>query len=73
MSLLERLRYILEVVRPPAPVVLNALSILIRIARHSQEATHEIIKCPRLMQTVITEFLPLASWKSQGKNIFLSL
>ncbi|XP_072027596.1 RNA polymerase II-associated protein 1-like [Amphiura filiformis] len=66
MNVLERLRYILEVVRPPAPVVLNALAILIRIARHSQEATNEIMKCPRLMQTVFAEFLPLASWKSQG-------
>ena len=58
----------LEVVRPSAPVVLNALAVLIRVARHSQKATHEIMKCPRLMKTIFTEFLPLATWKSQGEN-----
>lgn len=35
MQGLPRLRYILEVMRPPPRVVLDILEILIRIARHS--------------------------------------
>ncbi|XP_038072867.1 RNA polymerase II-associated protein 1-like [Patiria miniata] len=65
MKVLPRLRYILEVVRPPAPVVLNALAILVRVCRHSQEAAHEVMKCPRLMPTILDQFLPTAAWKHQ--------
>ncbi|XP_033632797.1 RNA polymerase II-associated protein 1-like isoform X2 [Asterias rubens] len=69
MTLLPRLRYILEVVRPPAPVVLHTLAILIRICRHSQEASHQVMRCPRLLQTIFTEFLPMSSWKQQDDVI----
>nr|XP_055027722.1 RNA polymerase II-associated protein 1 isoform X1 [Misgurnus anguillicaudatus] len=61
MQGLPRLRYILEVVRPPPRVVLDILEILIRIARHSTAAAAQILDCPRLMDTVISEFLPV-SW-----------
>ncbi|XP_069807066.1 RNA polymerase II-associated protein 1 [Dendropsophus ebraccatus] len=55
----HRLRYILEVVRPPAPVVLQILDILTRVARHSAAACSQLLDCPRLMETVVREFLPL--------------
>uniref|UniRef100_A0A8B9KKC3 RNA polymerase II associated protein 1 n=1 Tax=Astyanax mexicanus TaxID=7994 RepID=A0A8B9KKC3_ASTMX len=58
MQVLQRLRYILEVVRPAPGVVLDVLEVLIRIARHSASA---ILDCPRLMETVMSEFLP-CSW-----------
>ncbi|TRY55386.1 hypothetical protein DNTS_034407 [Danionella cerebrum] len=58
MQGLPRLRYILEVVRPSPKVVLEILEILIRIARHSTAAATQILDCPRLMDTVISEFLP---------------
>ncbi|XP_035388775.1 RNA polymerase II-associated protein 1 isoform X2 [Electrophorus electricus] len=58
MQLLQRLRYILEVVRPVPRTVLDVLEILIRIARHSTFAATQILDCPRLMETVIYEFLP---------------
>ncbi|XP_026085453.1 RNA polymerase II-associated protein 1-like [Carassius auratus] len=61
MQGLPRLRYILEVVRPSPPVVLDILEVLIRIARHSTAAATQILACPRLMNTVISEFLP-CSW-----------
>ncbi|KAI4900398.1 hypothetical protein NFI96_017778 [Prochilodus magdalenae] len=61
MQLLQRLRYILEVVRPAPRVVLDILQILIRIARHSTSAATQILDCPRLMETVMSEFLP-CSW-----------
>ncbi|XP_022085938.1 RNA polymerase II-associated protein 1-like [Acanthaster planci] len=65
MKILQRLRYILEVVRPPAPVVLNALAILVRISHHSKEAAYKVMKSPRLMPTILREFLPTAAWKHQ--------
>ncbi|ROL44981.1 RNA polymerase II-associated protein 1 [Anabarilius grahami] len=61
MQGLHRLRYILEVVRPSPRVVLDILEVLIRIARHSTAAAIQILDCPRLMDTVISEFLP-CSW-----------
>ncbi|XP_069773253.1 RNA polymerase II-associated protein 1 [Narcine bancroftii] len=64
MKILHRLRYILEVVRPGPSVVLDILEILIRIARHSSEACNQILGCPRLMETIVSEFLP-STWKIQ--------
>lgn len=61
MQGLPRLRYILEVVRPSPGVVLDILEVLIRIARHSTASAVQILDCPRLMDTVISEFLP-CSW-----------
>ncbi|KAF7201753.1 RNA polymerase II-associated protein 1 isoform X2 [Nothobranchius furzeri] len=67
MKLLPRLRYILEVVRPSPPVVQDVLQILTRIARHSSSSVTQVLDCPRLMETVMSEFLP-ASWKSLSLN-----
>ncbi|KAJ8353581.1 hypothetical protein SKAU_G00211480 [Synaphobranchus kaupii] len=61
MNLLPRLRYILEVVHPLPHVVLDVLEVLIRIARHSSSSATQVLDCPRLMQTVMLEFLP-CSW-----------
>ncbi|KAG9465144.1 hypothetical protein GDO78_018815, partial [Eleutherodactylus coqui] len=55
----HRLRYILEVVRPPASVVLQIFDILTRVARHSATACSQLLDCPRLMETIVREFLPL--------------
>ncbi|XP_006643123.2 RNA polymerase II-associated protein 1 [Lepisosteus oculatus] len=63
MKLLGRLRYILEVVRPAPRVVRDALEILIRLARHSPSAASQVLDCPRLMETVMQEFLP-CSWSA---------
>ncbi|XP_070613438.1 RNA polymerase II-associated protein 1 [Erythrolamprus reginae] len=57
-KILHRLRYILEVMRPVPLVVLEILDILIRIARHSTEACVQVLDCPRLVETIIREFLP---------------
>ncbi|KAG5265553.1 hypothetical protein AALO_G00243750 [Alosa alosa] len=61
MKVLPRIRYILEVVRPSPRVVLDLLEVLVRIARHSTAAATQILDCPRLMDTVMSEFLP-TSW-----------
>ncbi|XP_077395046.1 RNA polymerase II-associated protein 1 isoform X2 [Festucalex cinctus] len=61
MKLLPRLRYILEVVRPSPRVVQDILAILTRIARHSSSSATQVLDCPRLMETVMSEFLP-TSW-----------
>ncbi|KAL2099098.1 hypothetical protein ACEWY4_005578 [Coilia grayii] len=61
MKVLPRIRYILEVVRPSPRVVLDLLEVLVRIARHSTATATQILDCPRLMDTVMSEFLP-SSW-----------
>ncbi|NXG68404.1 RPAP1 protein, partial [Baryphthengus martii] len=60
----HRLRYILEVVRPVPTVVLDVLHILTHIARHSSEACSQLLDCPRLIETVVREFLP-TQWDPQ--------
>uniref|UniRef100_A0AAR2KMU7 RNA polymerase II associated protein 1 n=1 Tax=Pygocentrus nattereri TaxID=42514 RepID=A0AAR2KMU7_PYGNA len=72
MQLLQRLRYILEVVRPAPHVVVDVLEILIRIARHSTSAATQILDCPRLMETVMSEFVP-CSWTPPTSPAPLSL
>ncbi|KAM9777625.1 RNA polymerase II-associated protein 1 [Neosynchiropus ocellatus] len=61
MKLLPRFRYILEVLRPSPPVVQDILLVLTRIARHSSLSATQILDCPRLVETVVSEFVP-ASW-----------
>ncbi|XP_034078479.1 RNA polymerase II-associated protein 1 [Gymnodraco acuticeps] len=68
MKLLQRLRYILEVVRPSPPVVQNILQILTRIARHSSSSATQVLNCPRLMETVLSEFLP-SSWTTPSSPL----
>ncbi|XP_009997874.1 PREDICTED: RNA polymerase II-associated protein 1 [Chaetura pelagica] len=60
----HRLRYILEVVRPVPTVVLDILHILTHIARHSTEACNQLLDCPRLIETIVREFLP-TQWDPQ--------
>ncbi|KAM3918262.1 RNA polymerase II-associated protein 1 [Leptodactylus fuscus] len=55
----HRLRYILEVIRPSASVVLQIFDILTRVARHSAAACSQLLDCPRLMENIVREFLPL--------------
>ncbi|XP_025951550.2 RNA polymerase II-associated protein 1 isoform X2 [Dromaius novaehollandiae] len=54
----HRLRYILEVVRPVPTVVVDILHILTHIARHSSESCSQLLDCPRLIETIVREFLP---------------
>ncbi|MEQ2170119.1 hypothetical protein GOODEAATRI_032005 [Goodea atripinnis] len=71
MKLLPRLRYVLEVVRPSPRVVEDVLHILTRVARHSSSSATQVLDCPRLMETVLSEFLP-TSWKSPSSLSLLS-
>ncbi|KAM9842185.1 RNA polymerase II-associated protein 1 [Aulostomus maculatus] len=68
MKLLPRLRYILEVVRPSPRVVQDVLELLTRIARHSSSSATQVLDCPRLMQTVMSEFLPM-SWTTPSSPL----
>ena len=88
MHLLLRLRYLLEVLRPPLPDVARVLGVLTRMARHSLQAASEVgrgraeggcsmvgvplslpqvMLCPRLMDTIFREFLPLTWSEWQGE------
>ncbi|XP_030777386.1 RNA polymerase II-associated protein 1 isoform X2 [Rhinopithecus roxellana] len=64
-SLLPRLRYLLEVTYPGPAVVLDILAVLIRLARHSLESATRVLECPRLIETIVGEFLP-TSWSPVG-------
>ncbi|XP_039641751.1 RNA polymerase II-associated protein 1 [Perca fluviatilis] len=72
MKLLPRLRYILEVVRPSPRVVQNVLQILTRIARHSSSSATQVLDCPRLMEMLVSEFLP-TSWTAPSSPLPLSV
>lgn len=63
MSILPRLRYILEVCCPGAPIVHDILDILTRTIQHSTQSATEVLRCPRLVEVVFANFLPL-SWKA---------
>ena len=63
MSILPRLRYILEVCSPAAPTVHDILDVLIRISQHSTQTANDVFKCPRLMEAIFANFLPL-SWQT---------
>ncbi|XP_046931241.1 RNA polymerase II-associated protein 1 isoform X2 [Lynx rufus] len=71
-NLLPRLRYVLEVTCPAPSVVLDILAVLIRLARHSLESATRVLECPRLIETVVREFLP-TSWSPLGVGPVLSL
>ncbi|XP_006883054.1 PREDICTED: RNA polymerase II-associated protein 1 [Elephantulus edwardii] len=71
-NLLPRLRYILEVTCPGPAVVLDILAVLIRLARHSLESATRVLECPRLIETIIQEFLPTI-WTPVGMGPVLSL
>ncbi|KAK2826025.1 hypothetical protein Q5P01_020239 [Channa striata] len=68
MKLLPRLRYILEVLRPSSRVVQDVLEVLIRITRHSSSSAVQVLDCPRLMETVMSNFLP-TSWPAPTSPI----
>nr|XP_027781851.1 RNA polymerase II-associated protein 1 [Marmota flaviventris]XP_034493256.1 RNA polymerase II-associated protein 1 [Marmota flaviventris] len=57
-NLLPRLRYVLEVTCPGPTVVLDIVAVLIRLARHSLESATRVLECPRLIETIVREFLP---------------
>lgn len=61
MNFLPRLRYILTKTKPQAPVVINILSILCRLAHHSPKIAYDIFQCPGLLDVILQEFLP-TSW-----------
>ena len=63
MNILPRLRYILEVCCPGASTVYDILDILTRITQHSTQSANEVLRCPRLMEAILANFLPL-SWKA---------
>ncbi|KAE8587178.1 hypothetical protein XENTR_v10021883 [Xenopus tropicalis] len=66
-KLLHRLRYILEVVRPAPSVVLDIFDILTHVARHSVTACSQLLDCPRLIETIVQEFLPI-QWSIQANT-----
>ena len=53
MSLLPRLKYILEVVMPQAPTVIHILQILVRVARHSVKLAYQVSPGPKVIKLLM--------------------
>lgn len=51
-------RYLLETVKPGPETVINILGIFTRMARHSLTAAWTLVQTPRLLSTIIDNFLP---------------
>eukprot|EP00026_Physarum_polycephalum_P000376 Phypoly_transcript_00376.p1 GENE.Phypoly_transcript_00376~~Phypoly_transcript_00376.p1 ORF type:complete len:1480 (+),score=208.99 Phypoly_transcript_00376:579-5018(+) len=58
-NLLNRLRYLLEIVKIPTTAV-PIIEILMHVARHSTDAAKELFECPRMVECIITEFIKVA-------------
>ena len=62
MDLLDRLAYILDILRPNSQtLVVNILRILVRMSRHSLGAAAKIIQLKTLLPIIVSHFLPLVS------------
>ncbi|XP_039059741.1 transcriptional elongation regulator MINIYO-like [Hibiscus syriacus] len=55
MGILPRIRYLLEI-EPTAPLEECMVSVLVAIARHSPMGANAIMKCQRLVQTIVHRF-----------------
>ncbi|KAK8522248.1 hypothetical protein V6N13_115223 [Hibiscus sabdariffa] len=55
MGILPRIRYLLEI-EPTAPLEECMISVLVAIARHSPMGVNAIMKCQRLVQTIVHRF-----------------
>ncbi|KAK6916778.1 RNA polymerase II-associated protein 1, N-terminal [Dillenia turbinata] len=73
MGILPRICYLLEM-NPSAALEELLFSILIAIARHSPTGTNAIMKCPRLVQTIVSRFTrkdDMANLVSKMKSVTL--
>ncbi len=67
MDVPRRIRYVLEEMRPPeARTVLSALEVLTRLARSSSDAAQSLLDTPRLMNTLVSCFLP-SNWSTLSR------
>ncbi|CAH1122424.1 unnamed protein product [Ceutorhynchus assimilis] len=55
---LERIRYIVNIVKPKMEIIVNCIEILIRLARDSKFVVDKILECEGLMSSLIRYFLP---------------
>ena len=71
MDILDRISYILDVLKPGVKAVLNCLRILIRVARHSLDSAHKILHHPKLVPIIRHYFLPsnLNSLNRRNENV----
>ncbi|XP_065833777.1 RNA polymerase II-associated protein 1-like isoform X2 [Oscarella lobularis] len=67
MQLLPRLRYLVEVGHLQSLAVIHVLEILIRVARHSVGAASQVVQCSRLVDTIVTLFMP-KMWTNPGPS-----
>lgn len=67
MDVPRRIRYVLEEMRPPeARTVLSALEVLTRLARSSPAVAQSLLDTPRLMNTLLSCFLP-STWPALSR------
>ena len=72
MDLLDRLAYILDILRPNSQtLVVNILRILVRMSRHSLGAAAKIIQHKTLLPIIVSHFLPLVSPLSCSSDVMV--
>ena len=58
-NIMIRLRYIIEVIKPPPEVCSDILKILQSFSRHSMSLAYDVFKCPRLLDLIVNNYLHL--------------
>ena len=59
-NILTRIKYIIDKVRPPPTSVTYLIEILTHIARYSKSAALQVVNADKLMELVVSNFLPSA-------------
>jgi hypothetical protein len=72
-KLLQRLRYILEVLRPHRPVADHVLRIITRTCRHSLQAASEVFNCPRLLDAILELHIAIENPSSFAFDLLMTV
>ena len=68
-GIIDRICYLLQVKKvKSSALITNMLKILIRLARHSLNVAHDLIKHEKLLDIVVFNFLPLKSFTTSNAD-----
>ena len=70
-GIVDRICYLLQVKKvKSSSSITNMLKILIRLARHSLNVAHDLIKHEQLLEIVVSNFLPLKSFNNAEETLY---
>ena len=62
MDILDRLAYVLDILKPSSQTtVVNILRLLVRLSRHSIASAAKVVQHKTILSIVVRHFLPMAS------------